>query len=190
MSTDGEDRPPDPAGSEARRTVASYSSYQQAERAVDFLSDQKFPVERVAIVARDLKLVEQVTGRVGYTEAALQGAGSGAIVGVLIGWLFGVFDWFNPVLSTLWLAFQGLWFGAVVGALLGLLFQALKRGRRDFGSISAVSAGRYEVRVDEEVADEAARLLGELGSAPAAADEAAGRHGSRPGGEGPPLRAA
>ena len=30
-----------------RRVVATYSSYADAQRAVDFLSDRKFPVERV-----------------------------------------------------------------------------------------------------------------------------------------------
>lgn len=58
---------------EPRRAVASFSTYAEAERAVDHLSDQQFPVERVSIVARDLKLVEQVTGRRGFLEAALQG---------------------------------------------------------------------------------------------------------------------
>jgi hypothetical protein len=149
----------DNAAAETRRTIATYSSYGEAERAVDYLSDRGFPVERVAIIARDLKLVEQVTGRMGYKEAALKGAVSGAFVGVLVGWLFGVFDWFNPLLAAAWLAFQGLWFGALVGALVGLTMQALKRGRRDFDSITAVEAEHFDVVVDEEVAAEAARLL-------------------------------
>lgn len=35
---------------QVRRTIASYTTYQEAERAVDHLSDQGFPVERVAII--------------------------------------------------------------------------------------------------------------------------------------------
>ena len=50
---------------QARRTIASYPTYQEAERAVDHLSDQGFPVERVAIIGQDVRLVEQVTGRMG-----------------------------------------------------------------------------------------------------------------------------
>jgi hypothetical protein len=146
-------------GGEPRRTVASFTTYAEAERSVDHLSDQKFPVERVSIVARDLKLVEQVTGRRGYLEAALQGLASGALIGVLIGWLFGIFDWFEPITSAFWLAIDGLWFGALVGALFGLLLHALSRGRRDFDSVAGLSADRYEILVDDEVADEAARLL-------------------------------
>ena len=59
----------------------------------------------------------------------------------------------------IWLAIDGLWFGAVAGTLFGLLLHALTGGRRDFDSVSGLSADRYEVLVDDEVAAEAARLL-------------------------------
>jgi hypothetical protein len=54
-----------------------------------------------------------------------------------------------------------------VGALVGLLTHATLRGRRDFASIGAMRANRYDLLVDDEVAGEAARLLGEI-SQPAA----------------------
>jgi hypothetical protein len=144
-----------------RRTIATFSSYRDAEAAVDFLSDRRFPVERVAIVGRDLQTIEQVTGRMGYGRAALNGAAQGAVLGLLFGWLFGLFDWIDPVVTTLSLAIYGLIWGAVVGALLGLLLHAMSGGRRDFASVGGVRATRYEVMVDEEVAAEAARLLRE-----------------------------
>ncbi|MGW3622149.1 general stress protein [Streptomyces sp. NPDC000880] len=147
-----------------RRTIASYATYAEAERAVDYLSDQGFPVERVAIVGHDLQLVEQVVGRLNFGKAALSGAASGAIPGVLIGWLFGLLNWLDPVLSSLRLALYGLIFGAVVGAVLGLVMYAMQRGRRDFASVSAMQPTRYEVVVDAEVADRAAGLLDQLGS--------------------------
>jgi hypothetical protein len=172
--TDREGAQRDGIGGEPRRAIASFRTYAEAERAVDHLSDQRFPVERVAIVARDLKLVEQVTGRRGYLEAALQGLASGALIGVLIGWLFGIFNWFEPITSAFWLALDGLWFGALVGALFGLLSQALSRGRRDFGSVAGISADRYEVLVDDEVAAEAGRLLAQLRSPSRTASSAEG----------------
>ncbi|MFH8682107.1 general stress protein [Streptomyces lydicus] len=150
-----------------RRPIASYATYAEAERAVDYLSDQEFPVERVAIIGHDLQLVEQVVGRIGYGRAALSGAASGALPGALIGWLFGLLSWLNPVLSSLLLALYGLIFGAVIGALLGLLLHGVQRGRRDFASVSAMQPSRYEVVADAEVADQAAKLLDRLGSAAA-----------------------
>jgi hypothetical protein len=165
---------------QAQRTVASYSSYAEAERAVDFLSDRKFPVERTAIVGRDLEYVERVTGRMGYGGAALRGALTGAIVGFLVGWLFGLFDWFDPIVSAFWLALDGLWFGALVGALFGLLSHALLRGRRDFASVAAMRANRYDLLVDDEVADEGARLLTEIEQPAATRSDSPPRHAGTP----------
>jgi hypothetical protein len=148
-----------PVVEQPRRVVASYSSYRDAERAVDLLSDRRFPVQRVAIVGRDLQTVEQVTGRMGYGRAALNGAAQGAVLGLLFGWLFGLFNWVDPLVAGLTLALYGLLWGAVVGALIGLLLHALSGGRRDFASVGGVRATRYDVIVDEEVADDAARIL-------------------------------
>jgi hypothetical protein len=152
------DRPSGP-----RRVVAWFDNYADAERAVDTLSDNDFPVERTAIVGRDLEFVEYVTGRMDYGQAALRGALTGGLVGLLVGWLFAVFNWFDPIVSSLWLVVDGLWFGALVGTVFGLLSHALTRGRRDFSSVGAMKANRYEVLVDEDVATEAERLLSELG---------------------------
>jgi hypothetical protein len=152
-----------------RRVVASYSSYRDAERAVDYLSDNNFPVERVSIVGRDLEFVEQVTGRMTYAGAGLRGMLSGALVGALVGWLFAVFSWFDPVIGWGWLILDGLWFGAVVGALFGLLSHAMLGGRRDFASIGAMRANRYELLVDDEVAAEAERLISGIGASGSAA---------------------
>jgi hypothetical protein len=63
------------------------------------------------------------------------------------------------VVASFTLAVYGLVVGAVVGALLGLLLHGMTGGRRDFASVSGMQASRYDVPVDEEVADEAIRLL-------------------------------
>ncbi|MCU1651456.1 MAG: hypothetical protein QOK26_3376 [Pseudonocardiales bacterium] len=147
-------------GAPARRSIASFQNYADAEQAVDALSDRGFPVERVAIVGRDLELIEQVTGRLDYPRAALRGAAGGAVTGVLIGWLFGLLSWINPLISALLLALYGLVFGLIVGAVLGLVVHALQRGRRDFASTTFMRPRGYELMVDESVADEAINLLG------------------------------
>jgi hypothetical protein len=146
-------------GEPVRRVIASYDNYAEAEATVDLLADRGFPVERVAIVGEDVRLVEQVTGRLTYATAAAHGAAAGALPGALIGWIFGLFDWVDPLTSGLLLALYGLVFGAVVGGLLNMLVFAMQRGRRDFATISAMLPSRYDVLVDAEVADQA---IGEL----------------------------
>ena len=151
---------PDASARSARRTVASFTAYADAERAVDRLADHDFPVERVAIIGQDLQTVEQVVGKMDYPRAAWRGAASGAVPGALIGWIFGIFDWVDPILSGLLLALYGLIIGAVIGAVMGLVVYAMQRGSRDFTSVTVMRPQRYELVVDDEVADEAARLLG------------------------------
>ncbi|MFJ8957764.1 general stress protein [Lentzea sp. NPDC102401] len=142
-----------------RRTIASFGNYRDAERAVDHLSDNKFPVDRTAIIGVDVRMVEQVVGRMNWGRALLNGAMSGAIPGLLFGWIFGLFDLINPLVAAFTLALYGLVFGALIGAVIGAIFYAMQRGRRDFSSVTMMVPSRYDLVVDEEVADEAQRLL-------------------------------
>jgi hypothetical protein len=169
------------AGSSRRRTIGSYSNYRDAERAVDYLADNDFPVEHVAIVGRNLRLVEHVTGRFGWGRAILNGAITGALVGGLVGWVFALFDWFNPAIARGWLIVDGLWFGALVGAALGAFIYAASNGRRDFTSVGAMQAGTYEVVVDEPYADRAIELLRQLAQPASTRDATTASDAAAPG---------
>jgi hypothetical protein len=143
--------------SRPRRSIASYSTYAEAERAVDRLSDQGFAVHRSAIVGRGLRSVEQVTGRMTAGRAALIGAGEGALIGLLFALLFGIF-FTGPDFGGLLL--YSVVVGMVFAAPLGALAQyANSGGRRDFVSSTRIEAGSYDLQVDEDAADEATRLL-------------------------------
>lgn len=150
-----------PRGRRGHETVGSYTDYASAQRAVDFLSDRDFPVERLRIIGEDLRTVERVTGRLTTWRAALAGAGSGAVFGAVIGWVLGLFT-MTPLVSALILGLYGLLVGAVFGAVLGALGHAALRGRRDFSSVQGMVAGRYDVVAEPEVAGRAAALLAEL----------------------------
>jgi hypothetical protein len=135
--------------------VGSYADYAVAQKAVDLLSDNKFPVERTAIIGTDLRLVENVLGRLTTGRAALAGAASGAWFGLFIGLLFGLFSsssWFAVILV-------GLLIGAAWGAIFGAIAHAATGGRRDFASRSSLQAGQYAVTTDPELADQARSLL-------------------------------
>ena len=157
------DKPRQPKGdatAATRRTIATSGDYATAERAVDSLSDQGFAVEHVAIVGKGLRSVEQVEGRMSTGRAALVGAGEGSLLGMLFALLFGIF-FTGPDFGGL------LLYGVVVGALFGTLYGALGHlavsgGKRDFVSDTSIVADRYEVQVDDSIADEAQRLLGAM----------------------------
>ena len=142
----------------ARIPVATYPDYVSAQRAVDYLSDNKFPVQQTAIVGTDLRLVENVLGRLTVGRAALAGAASGAWFGLFIGLLFGIFsdsNWFAVIIVTVLI-------GAVWGTIFGAIAHATTGGRRDFTSRSTLQASQYAVMVDADVAAQARQLLNRL----------------------------
>jgi hypothetical protein len=153
-----------------RRVIATFPDYAQAQHAVDKLSDRRFAVDRLAIVGTGLQSYEQITGRKGYGRAALGGLLNGALVGALAGWLLGLFSLVQPLVSAAILALWGIVIGGMIGLVIGLGGHALNRGRRDFSSVSAMRAEHYEVHAAEEVADEAERILAEVGPIPVPAN--------------------
>lgn len=150
---------PQPTTAGAWQPVAEYPTYQDAQRAVDYLSDAGFPVENTQIVGLDVQLVERVTGRLTNARAALAGAGSGAWFGALIGVLVGLFTtgpaWVGLIIG-------GAIIGAFWGAVWGFLAHWATRGQRDFASTHGLVAGRYEVRVSHDYVARARQLLADL----------------------------
>lgn len=139
-------------------TVGSYNSYLDAQKAVDYLADQQFPVQMVSIVGNDLKMVERVTGRLTYPRVALSGALSGMWFGLFVGIMLSFFSttpgYFSIVTSVL--------MGAAFFMLFGIVTYAMQKGKRDFTSTSQVVATNYDVVVSFEAANEARRLLHQL----------------------------
>ena len=137
--------------------VASFATYPEAQRAVDALSDQGFPVQHLAIIGTDLRQVERITGRMSWGRAAMSGAMSGLWIGVFFGLIMSVAGSNGPRLN--------FWACVLLGVLWGIVFQlfsyALTRGRRDFTSISQVVASRYSIIAAREVR-EAAQALADV----------------------------
>lgn len=141
----------------ARRTIASYAGYAEAESAVEWLVQHGFPVQRGVIVGTGLRSVEQLSGAMSARRAALLGVGPGILVGALLALLAGVLPWDSGSAEVLLYA---VGIGALLGSMSGaLLHEALSGGRRNFVSNTRIEAERYELQVDEDSAHEAKRLL-------------------------------
>ncbi len=139
-------------------SVAAYDGYAAAQRAVDFLSDNSFPVEKVSIVGTDLRLVENVLGRLTVARATGAGAISGAWFGLFFGLLLSIFS----TRSWLGILLAAVLIGAAWGAVFGAVAHAATRGRRDFTSTSRLEASQYSVMVAASDADAARQLLAKL----------------------------
>ena len=139
--------------------IRSYDRYEDAQRAVDRLADDGFAVERLKVAGEDLSLVEQVTGRRTFQRAAAEGAVAGAIITGLLGVVFGLLNWFDPLISALALGLYGVVFGAAVGSIVGLIGFAMTSGERDFSSRRTLTAQRFDLLADDDIADDARMRL-------------------------------
>jgi hypothetical protein len=140
-----------------------YEQYVQAQHAVDYLSDQGFPVQNLEIVGTELRSIERVTGRLTRGKIAAAGALSGLWIGLFVGIAFSLFSNRNQLgflLTT-----------PLLGALFGLAWSQLgystatRHGTRDFASVNQVVATKYEVLVEHAHAARARELLAAMPSA-------------------------
>ncbi len=139
--------------------IGTYPTYAKAQEAVDYLSDNEFPVENVAIIGTDLRLVEQVTGRLTRGRVIKAAAVTGALWGLFMGSLVVLFG--GDDVSILVLVVTGI-IGAAFGALSGMLAYNATGGKRDFTSSSGVVATSYELICAAKVSEDARNLLGRL----------------------------
>jgi hypothetical protein len=153
-------QPPVPQPVQSRPLLATYRTYEEAQHAVDWLSDQKFPVENLGIVGNDLKIAETVLGRLTYGRAAAGGLASGAWFGLFVGLLLGLFAGSGS--SWIAIMFAGLVYGAIFGAAFGLGAYALTGRRRDFTSRKQIVATSYDVVCTWVKLEEAKALLAQM----------------------------
>ena len=142
------------------QSLAVYDDYASAQKTVDFLSDNKFPVEQCMIVGTDLKRIERITGRLTTGRVAMGGAAVRRLA--------------RPVhrarcsrcspraTRSRHDRCRRCSFGALFGVVWALVGYAATRGQRDFSSVTQVVATRYEVLVEHKAAAQARELLASL----------------------------
>lgn len=138
--------------------IGRYTTYADAQKAVDYLADQQFEVAKISIIGSELKSVEQVTGRLSYPKVALQGALNGVVFGAFFGLLMSLLGGMDLAQALL----LPIIMGGAFWMLLATITYAMQRGKRDFTSTNRIVAGSYEVIAAPEVAGEARNVLGGL----------------------------
>jgi hypothetical protein len=167
---------------EVGEKVASFPTYEQAQKAVSSLIAGEVPARDIAIVGTGLRSIERITGRLGYATAARSGALNGLMIGLLFAFIF-VLGQPTVQIAT----FLGvLLVGMALGMLLSLGTYSLIRRRRDFASVMQVSADHYDVCVAAASLHKARGVLGPTGTArtvvarpPVSVDDAPPQYGER-----------
>jgi hypothetical protein len=121
--------------------IGSYDTYKEAQRAVDYLADNEFPVQDVTIVGVEPMLVERVSARLTWGRVLSAGAASGAWLGLFVGLLLSLFSTtggLGPILI-------GMASGIVFGLASAAVRYGATKGQRDFVSQSQLVARRYDV---------------------------------------------
>ena len=150
------------------QSVGIFNTYADAQKAVDYLADEKFEVQNLAIVGTDLKSVERVLGRRNWGTVITQGMQSGISTGLLVALVLLIFT--EPG-SFLVLLAVSLAIGIALGIGFSAAAYAMSRGNRDFTSITQTVATKYEVLCEHKVAAQAREMLQGMPGARAAAFE-------------------
>lgn len=140
-------------------SLGRYEKYEEAQKAVDYLSDHEFPVQNVLIVGTDLKQLERVTGRLTRGRVAMGGVLSGMWLGLFVGLVFSLFDPQSTGSGSIILTVA---FGALFGLMWALIGYQVTGGQRDFTSVTQVVATQYEVLVEHRHAQRARELLTQM----------------------------
>src|ERR1700709_739645 len=143
-------------------SLGVYANYPEAQKVVDFLSDNEFEVQNMAIVGTELKTVERVTGRITRAKVAAAGAISGLWMGLFVGLAFSIFGKGNQLgflIST-------PIFGAVFGLIWSQIgFTAVTRGGNPgFFSVTQGGGTQYQGPGGHRFAERARELLSTMPS--------------------------
>ena len=135
-------------------SLGVFEQYVDAQKAVDTLSDDQFPVENCLIVGTDLKQMERVTARLTWGRVALGGLSLRRVARALRGPdPLALLPPLEPVDPA---ALHRPLRRRVRPHLVGVGY-AFTRGARDFSSVSQVVATRYEVFCEHQFASRVAR---------------------------------
>ncbi len=140
--------------------VHRYDDLPAARRAVDSLAEEGFPVERLAIVWRGLRLVDDVTGRRDLLRSVLDRAWTGAFLGLVFGLLITLLSTAETDVADWAVVLSWVSAGIVAGAVLGLISYFVLRSRQNYTTAARMDADHFELWCDRDEADRAARALG------------------------------
>lgn len=143
-------------------TVATFTDYESAQKAVSRLIASDIPARDIAIVGMGLRSIERVTGRLGYATAARSGAVNGLLLGLLFSAILVIGAPTVPIQAFVGVLFVGI----AIGMLLAIVSYSFVRRRRDYASVMQVLADHYDLTVAANSIHRARQVLGDRPAPP------------------------
>ncbi len=168
------------------QAVASFPTYEAAQKAVSSLIAADIPARDIAIVGQGLRSIERITGRLGYASAARSGAVNGLLLGLLFSAILVIGSPSVPIQAFVGVLFVGI----AIGMLLSIVTYSFVRRRRDYASVMQVVADHYEITVTDNSVHRARQVLGPQAPTAPAASAAASSRVASPAPAGPSTPAA
>jgi hypothetical protein len=104
------------------RTIATYTSFTEAQNALDYLIDHGFREQSLAIVLKEVSHHEPIPQQSNWVFSSGQTALNGAVFGFGISFLALMVSMWTPTYqASVDLAFSGVAYGALVGGVIGVL---------------------------------------------------------------------
>nr|WP_231917605.1 general stress protein [Microbacterium pygmaeum] len=144
------------AADDVGQTVASFPSYEAAQKTVSKLIAENVPARDIAIVGQGLRSIERITGRLGYAAAARSGAINGVLLGLLFSAILVIGTPSVPIQAFVGVIFVGI----ALGMLMSIVTYSFVRRRRDYASVMQVLADHYEVTVAASSIHRAREVIG------------------------------
>ncbi len=138
------------------QSIGVFTSYADAQKAVDSLADQDFPVANIVIVGTELKLIERVTGRKTWGTVINAGLMNGLSTALMIALILILLE---PGRDFVGLILEAMLIGVVIGVGFSVLGHRMSRGKRDFTSITQTVPSKFEILCEHKVAAQARELL-------------------------------
>ncbi len=142
------------------RTIASYTSFAEAQNALDYLIDHGFHEQSLAIVLKEVSHFEPIPQESNWVFSSGQTALNGAVVGLGISFLALMISMLTPAYqASVDLAFSGVAYGALTGGVIGVLTWVFAQKTAAKNAANALRAAQYNVIAQSTDATRAQEVL-------------------------------
>jgi hypothetical protein len=142
------------------RTIATYTSFAEAQNALDYLIDHGFHEQSLAIVLKEITHHEPTSQESNWVFSSGQTALNGAVVGLGISFLALTISMWTPTYeASVDLAFSGVAYGAIVGGVIGILTWVFAQKNTSEDATNLLPVEHYNVIAQSTDATRAEQVL-------------------------------